>query len=118
VQPGRREVGEVGEGIVPGVGHHRQVRIVCRASAGPGGADRGVPGRQLVDHVRELGDVGFVAGVGVPGQRDAAVPGDHQAQADQAKIGALLLRLAPLADRRLVVGGVDEGGEVGHVQRH
>jgi DNA-binding transcriptional ArsR family regulator len=73
---------------------------------------------QLADHGGELGDVGPVAGVGVPGQRDPAVPGDDQAQTDQPQVRAFLLGLAPLRDRRLAVPGVDERGEVRHVQRH
>ena len=77
-----------------------------------------MPGGQGGDHVRELGDVGLVAGVGVREQRDPAVAGDHQPQSDQPQVGAFLFGLAALRDRRLVVAGVDEGGEVGHVQRH
>ena len=75
-----------------------------------------VAGDQLVDDGGELGDVGPVARVGVGDQRDPAVAGDHQRQADQAQVVAFLLGLAALGDRRLVVGRVDEGGEVGHVQ--
>jgi hypothetical protein len=40
-----------------------------------------------------LGHVKPVAGVGVPGQRDAAVPGDDQSQAGQPEVGAFLLAL-------------------------
>jgi len=74
-----------------------------------------VPGGQDVNH-GELRDVGLVAGIGVPGQRDPAVAGDHQAQAHQAQVGALLLGLPALGDRGALVAGIDEGGEVGHVQ--
>ena len=73
---------------------------------------------QRLDHGGELGDVRPVAGVGVPGQRDPAVPGDDQAQPHQPQVGALLLGLAALRDRGFAVRGVDEGGEVRHVQRH
>jgi hypothetical protein len=73
-------------------------------------------GGELADHRRELGHVGAVAGIGVRHQRDAAVDGDHQAQPDEAEIGPLLLGVAPLGDRGPVVGRVDPGGEVGHVQ--
>jgi hypothetical protein len=83
-----------------------------------GGADRLVPGAELADQGGELGDVGPVARVGPPGQRDAAVAGNDQAQPDQPQVGALLLGLAALRDRRLAVRRVDEGGEVGQVQRH
>ena len=101
VQPGAGQVGEVVLGVLPGVEDHRHVR---GAGRDPGrGADRLVLAEQLVDHGGELGDVGPVAGVGVPGQRDPAVPGDHQAQADQPQVGAFLLGLAPLRDRRLAV---------------
>ncbi len=77
-----------------------------------------MPAAELADHRGELGDVGLVAGVGVPGQRDPAVAGDHQAQADQPQVGAFLLGLAALGHWRLLVPGADEGGEVGHVQGH
>ena len=110
VRPG--QVGEVGSGVLPGVEHHRHLGGLLPA----GGADRGMPGGQDADHGGELGDVGLVAGVGVPGQRNAAVPGDDQAQADQAQVGALLLGLPALGDRGALVAGIDEGGEVGHVQ--
>ena len=81
-------------------------------------ADRLVLDLELVDHAGELGDVGLVAGVGVPGQRDPAVPGDDQPEPDQPQVRPLLLGFPALRDRRLAVGGGDEGGEVGHVQRH
>ncbi len=106
------EVGEVGARVLPGVEHHRHLGRLLAA----GSADRGVPGGHDVDHGGELGDVGLVAGVGVPGQRDAAVAGDDQAQAGQPQVGALLLGLAPLGDRGALVAGIDESGEVGHVQ--
>ena len=77
-----------------------------------------MPGGQGLDHVRELGDVRLAAGVGVAQQRDAAVAGDHQAQADQPQVRALLLGLAPLRDGRPGVAGIDERGEVRHVQGH
>ncbi|MGH3305879.1 MAG: Ig domain-containing protein, partial [Streptosporangiaceae bacterium] len=50
-------------------------------------------------------------GVGVPGQRDPAVPGDHQPQPDQPQVRAFLLGLAPLGDRRVQ----DTSGERGDV---
>lgn len=46
-----------------------------------------VPGGEGRDHLRELGDVGLVPRVGVRQQRDAAVAGDHQPQADQPQVG-------------------------------
>ncbi len=49
-------------------------------------------------------------------QRDAPVNGDDQPQANQSQIAAFLLGVAPLGDRGPVVGTVDVGGEVGHVQ--
>jgi len=49
-------------------------------------------------------------------QRDPTVAGDHQAEPDQAQVGSFLLGLAARGDGRVVVGGVDVGGEVGHVQ--
>ena len=49
-------------------------------------------------------------------QRDPALAGHHQRQPDQAQIGAFLFGLAALRDRRLLVRGVDVGGEVGHIQ--
>jgi hypothetical protein len=59
---------------------------------------------------------GLSPGQAVPGQRDPAVAGDDQAQAHQPQVGALLLGLAPLRDRRPLVAGIDEGREVRHVQ--
>ncbi len=116
MQPGAREVSEVGCGVLPGVEDDRHVRVTGRDASRCG--DRLVLAAQLAGHGGELGDVGPVAGVGVPGQRDPAVPGDHQAQAHQPQVGALLLGLAALRHRRLAVAGIDEGREVGHVQRH
>ena len=74
-RPGERSSASL---FCPAVEDHRHV-------GGPGGdpgrvADRLVAAAQLGDHVRELGDVGLVAGVGVPGQRDPAVPGDDEAR--------------------------------------
>ena len=80
------------------------------------GAEFREAGGQLVDHLGELGDIGLVAGIGVGDQRDAAVDGNDQAKADQAQIGPFLLGVAPLGDRGAVVGGVDVGGEVRHVE--
>jgi hypothetical protein len=73
---------------------------------------------KLADHRGKLGDVRAVTGVGVPAERDPAVAGDHQSQADQPQVAPFLLRLAPLRDRGLLVRRGDEGSEVGHVQRH
>jgi hypothetical protein len=106
-------VREVRFGVLPGVEYDRHLR---RARIGPGRrADRLVLGLELADHAGELGDVGPVPRVGVPGQREPAVPGDDQPEPDQPQVRALLLGFAPLRDRRLGVGGGDEGGEVGHV---
>jgi len=52
----------------------------------------------------------------VADQRDTAVDGDDQPETHDAQVGALLLGMATLRDRCPVVGGVDVGGEVGHVQ--
>jgi hypothetical protein len=82
---------EIAGAVLPGVEDDGHVGGLLPA----GRSDRLVPGLQLPDHVRELGDVGPVAGVGVPGQRDPAVPGDHQAQPDQPQVDAFLLRLRP-----------------------
>ncbi len=54
----------------------------------------------------------------MPDQGDAAIAGDDQAQADQPQIGAFLFCLAALGDIGVGVGGVDERGEVGHVEGH
>ncbi len=114
VQPGPRQVREVRRGVLPGIEHHRHIRAV---SGDPGRvADRRVLRFQLVDHARELGDIGLVAGIGMPGQRDPAVPGDHQAQPRQPQVRPFLLGLAPLRDRRLAVRRAGERGEVRHVQ--
>ncbi len=102
------QVGEVGGRVLPGVEHHRE----------PGGGSHGgVAVGERVDDGGELGHVGPVARIRVGDDRDAAVAGDDQTQPDQAQIGALLLRVPALRDRRRVVAGVDEGREVRHVQR-
>jgi len=116
VQVRAGQVGDFVLAALPGVEDHGHVCGVSR-DAGRGG-DCLVLGEQLVDHGGELGHIGPVAGVGVPGQRDPAVPGDHQAQAGQPQAGAFLPGLAPLRDRRLAVRGRDERGEIGHVQRN
>ncbi len=103
------EFGEVRFGVLSGVeddGQRPGLAAECAVAAG-----------QFIDHGSELGDVGLVAGVGVGEQRDAAVAGDDQAEADQAQVEAFLFGLAALGQRRTGVGRVDEGREVGHVQR-
>ena len=105
---------EVGFGVLPGVEDDGHLGAVLPGRGGQGG----VPGSQHPDHLRELGDVGLVPGVGVRQQRDAAVPGHYQAQADQPQVRAFLLGLAPLRDRCPGVAGIDERREVRHVQRH
>ena len=108
VQPEPSEVVLVGGRVVAGVEGHGQL---ARAAA-----EAPVAGDQLVDDRGELGDVGLVARVGAGDHRDPAIAGDHQRQADQPQVMAFLLGLAALGDRRLLIGRVDEGGEVGHVQ--
>lgn len=93
---------------MPGIEDHGQLPRV--------GAEAAVAGRQLVDHVGELGDIRTVAGIGVREQRDAAVAGDHQAEPDQAQVRAFLLGLAPTGLPRERCR-VDEGGHIGHIQR-
>ena len=75
-----------------------------------------VPGHQFLDDHGELGDVGAIPGVGVRHHGYPAVAGHHQRQPDQPQIHAFLFRFAALSDRGAVVGRVDVGGEVGHVQ--
>jgi hypothetical protein len=101
-------VGEVGLGVLPGVEDDRQA-----AGVGQGG----VAGGEFIDDGGELGDVGPVSGVGVPGHRDPAVTGDDQAETDQAQVVAFLLGVPALGDRCLGVARVDERREVRHVQR-
>jgi hypothetical protein len=84
-------VGEFGEarfGVLPGVEDDGQ-----RAGRP---AEGGVAAGQLIDHGGELRDAGLVAGIGVGGQWDAAVAGDHQAEADQAQVEPFLFGLAAL----------------------
>ena len=100
--------GLVGLGVLAGVVDQGEP-VGVRGQGAP-------PGHQLGNHVGELADIVAVAGIGVADERDAAVGGDHQAQADQAQVDPLLLGVAPLGDRRPVVGRIDEGGEVGHVE--
>ena len=80
-------------------------------------ADRPEALDQFVDHVGELGGVVAVPLIGVADQRDATVDGDHEPQTDQSQVVSLLLGLAPLGDGGTVVGRIDEGGEVRHVER-
>ncbi len=103
-------MGEVVRGVLPGVEHDGEFLV--------GGGDRPVAGHQLIDDVGEHLHVVVVAGVGVADQRDPAVAGDDHAQPDQPQVGALLLGVPALGDRRLLIAGIDVGGEVGHVQRH
>ena len=114
------QVGEAGHRVLAGVEHHGEVPAAGGGTGDGGGrgADRLIPLHQLVDHGGELGDVGFAARVGVPGQRDAAVPGHHQAQPGQAQIFSFLLCLAALGDRYPGVARAGEAGEIGHVQGH
>jgi len=44
------------------------------------------------------------------------VGGHDQAESDKAEIGAFLFRVPTLGDRGAIIGGVDVGGEVRHVQ--
>ena len=80
---------EVGLGVLPGVEDDGHLGAVLPGSGG----QRSVPGGQRLDHLRELGDVWPVPGIGVGQQRDA-VAGDHQAEADQPQVRAFLLDLA------------------------
>lgn len=108
MHPGGLDDGLVGGRVAAGVMDHRQP---C------GGAGQGAePTEQLVDHAGELGYVGPVALVGVMQDRHAAIAGHHQAHPDQAQVEPLLLGVASLGELGAGVGGVDEGGEVGHVQ--
>ena len=59
-----------------------------------------VAGHQFVDDRGELGDIGTVPGIGVADHRHPAVAGHHQRQPDQPQVGAFLLGLAALRDRR------------------
>jgi hypothetical protein len=73
---------------------------------------------ELLDELRELGHVGLVAGIGVAEERDAAVGGhdEAEAEADDAQVRPLLLGVTALGDRGVLVARVDVGGEVGHVE--
>ncbi len=94
-----RQQREVSFGVLPGVEHDSHLSAVLPGCGGQGG----VPGGQGRDHLRELGDAGLVPGVGVRQQQDAAVAGDHQAEADQPQVRAFLLGLSPLRARALPV---------------
>ncbi len=102
------DVGLVGCGVLAGVIDQRQVVAV--------GGQGSPPLHELGDDPGELGDVGPVAGIGVRTQGDAAVGGDHQTETDKTQVGPFLFGMAPLGDRGPVVGRVDVGREVGHVQ--
>ena len=49
--------------------------------------------------------------------RDPTVAGDDQRQGDQTQVHPFLLRLAALGDRGPLVGRVNIGGKIGHIQR-
>ena len=106
--PGRLDDGVVVAGVLPGVVDHGQ--RLHRIDQQP------VAGHQLIQDGGELGDVGTVTRVGMRDDRDPAVAGDDQRQADQAQVDAFLLGFAALGDRGPLVGGVDVRGEVGHVE--
>src|SRR5262249_22798797 len=106
--PGRLDEGVVVVGVLPGVVDHGQRLHLLDQQP--------VAGDQFVRDGGELGDVGAAARVGVRDDRDPAVTGDDQRQGDQAQVHAFLLGLAALGDRRPLVGRVDIGGEISHVQ--
>ncbi len=86
----------VGRGVLAGVIDQGQ----------PGGfaGHSGEAGDELVDDEGELADVGAVTGICAGDQRDAAVDRNHQAEADQAQVPALLLGMAALGDGGSLVG--------------
>ena len=97
--------------VLSGVKYHRHLGRLLAA----GGADRGVPGGQMTIMAGNCVTSGLSPGSscqvsGIPPSRVTTRPG-HQAQ-----VGALLLGLPALGDRCALVAGIDEGGEVGHVQ--
>ena len=71
---------------------------------------------QFIDHVGELGGIVTVARVGMADERDAAVDRYHEPETDQSEVTSLLLGFAPLCDGRSIIGRIDVGGEVGHVE--
>lgn len=77
---------------------------VVSGSPGPGSFDVfAVPDAQGIDHHWDLGDIWFVAWIGVSQHQDSVISDDHQSQADQTQVIAFLLGLAALGNRRLVV---------------
>lgn len=66
--------------------------VTSAAAGGAGGGGQScVSCGEQVDHRRELGDVGAVAGVGVRHQRCPGVASDDHPQTDQPPVRALLL---------------------------
>ncbi len=93
VQPAGCEVGEVVFAVLAGVEHHRRCLPwrACLASSSLGCVtafwllEQGaVAAGELVQDGAELGDVGTVPGVAVADDRDRAVAGHHESEADQA----------------------------------
>jgi hypothetical protein len=108
VQASGGQVVLVGGRVVAGVEDHGQILNAASEFL--------VAGRQLIDDGGELGDVGTVARVSARDHRHAAVAGDHQRQPSQPQVMTFLLGPAALGDRGPGIAGIDEGGEVGHIQ--
>ena len=92
MQARARQQRGVGLGVLLGVEDDCHIGAVL-----PGCGQDGVRGGQGGDHLRELGDAGLAAGLGMGQQRDAAVAGHDQPDAGQPQVRAFLLDLGPSA---------------------
>lgn len=72
---------------------------------------------QLFGHAGKCHRVVLVASVGAMKQGDVAVGGYHQGQADDAQIVPPFFAMAPLGQFRSIVEAVDEGEEVGSIEK-
>ncbi|HWG63796.1 MAG TPA: hypothetical protein VG253_19070 [Streptosporangiaceae bacterium] len=103
----------VAAGVLPGVVDEGEAVALAIVAVRE---QRREAGDKLVDHRLELGDIGLVARVGVADQGDAAVGGHHQTEPADAQVVSLLLGVSALRDRGTLVGRVDPGGEVRHIE--
>ena len=96
-------------GVVAFVEDERDVADALRQLTAPLG--------DLGDHVAEGGRVVLIAGVAVVQQRHVSVGSDQQRQTDDAQVVASLLAMPSLRESGSQVEAVDEGEEVGSVEK-
>ena len=80
--------------------------------------DLAVPADKLLGEAEKDRSIGLVARVGTMKQRNMKVRRHQQGQADDPQRPAALFTLAPLGNRATLVEGVNEGEEIGTVEKH